>query len=58
MTNISIQQLITLWVELEDAYNGVNGFGGDVAKIYAYTLQPRYPGYQQDSDTVPKTHAY
>ena len=45
MINISIQQLITLWVELEDAYNGVNGFGSDTAEIYAYTVQPHSPGY-------------
>lgn len=49
MTNISKQQLITLWVELEDAYNGVNGFGSDTAEIYAYTLQPRSPGYEAGS---------
>jgi hypothetical protein len=52
MINISIQQLITLWVELEDAYNGVNGFGSETAEIYAYTLQPRSPGYDQGSDKV------
>jgi hypothetical protein len=51
MTNISIQQLITLWVELEDAYNGVNGFGSSTAEIYAYTLQPRCPGYEQGSQS-------
>lgn len=50
MINISIQQLITLWVELEDAYNGVNGFGTYTAEIYAYTLQPYSPGYKPNSD--------
>jgi hypothetical protein len=29
-----------LWTELVEAYHGVNGFGGDVAEIYAYKLTP------------------
>ena len=50
MINVSIQQLINLWVQLEDAYNDENGYGGTVAEIYAYTLQPRTPGYAPNSD--------
>jgi hypothetical protein len=42
---ISMDQLINLWVQLEDAYRGVNGYGGDTAEIYAYTVQARPPGY-------------
>ena len=52
MINISMQQLINLWVELEDAYNGVNGFGSTVAEVYAYTLQPHYPGYDANNLTM------
>lgn len=46
MINISPHQLIDLWVQLEDAYNGVNGYGGTVAEIYAYTVEPSNPGYK------------
>ena len=52
MKNISIQQLISLWVNLEDAYNGVNGYGGDTAEIYAYTVQSRSPGYKPGGDGI------
>ena len=51
MINISAQQLIQLWVELEDAYNGVNGYGSTVAEVYAYTLEPNMPGYSQGKGT-------
>lgn len=45
MENVSTIQLIDLWVQLEDAYNNENSYGGNVAEIYAFTLQPRTPGY-------------
>jgi hypothetical protein len=31
---------LSLWTELVEAYHGINGFGGDTAEIYAYTLMP------------------
>ncbi len=43
MQNLSQNQLLTLWSELMMAYNGTNGFGGDTAEIYAYTLRPDCP---------------
>lgn len=43
MHNMSIMQILRLWSELEDAYRGTNGFGGNVAEIYAYTLHGHNP---------------
>jgi len=43
MHNLSQMQLLALWVQLEDAYNNVNRYGGDIAEIYAYTLQQHSP---------------
>jgi hypothetical protein len=39
MINLPIVELLALWSELEAAYYGENGFGGDTAEIYAYRLQ-------------------
>jgi hypothetical protein len=38
-------QALNVWAELEDAYHGANGFGGDTAEIYAYRLMPMSPSY-------------
>jgi hypothetical protein len=38
MTNLSLTQILDIWTELDDAFHGVNGFGGDTAEIYGYTL--------------------
>ena len=45
MINISMKQLLDVWVELEDAYNGVNGYGGDTTETYAYLVMPFSPTY-------------
>jgi hypothetical protein len=44
MDNLSINQALGIWSELEQAYFGQNGFGGDTAEIYAYRLQQYHPG--------------
>jgi hypothetical protein len=43
MENISITQALGVWSELEQAYYGDNGYGGDTAEIYAYRLQSYNP---------------
>ncbi len=43
MLDLSTHQLLRLWSELDDAYYGKNGFGGDTAEIYVYTIQPARP---------------
>lgn len=43
MIHLSQYQLIRLWSELEQAYFGKNGYGGDTAEIYAYTLHEHAP---------------
>ncbi len=49
MIHISILQLLRLWSELDDAYYEKNGFGGDTAEIYAYTLLPAHPSADSDA---------
>jgi hypothetical protein len=44
MTAISMDQLLNLWIKLEDAYTG-NASHGSVAEVYAYTLMPYSPSY-------------
>jgi len=53
MINISMQQLIDIWVELENAYNGINGYGGTVAEIYAFRLMPYNSIYASGNRTGP-----
>lgn len=42
-STLSIEQILSLWMELEDAYRGENGYGGDTAEVYGYTLMPDSP---------------
>lgn len=37
---VGVKDVAGVWEELEDARLGANGFGGDVAEIYAYRLTP------------------
>lgn len=41
--DLTIRQALDVWSDLEAAYYGKNKFGGNVAEIYAYRLQQRYP---------------
>jgi hypothetical protein len=43
MNNISMNQALSIWSELWQAYYSKNGFGGDTAEIYAYRLMPYHP---------------
>lgn len=43
MLDLTTRQLIDLWCQLEDCYHGRNGYGGDTAEIYSYSLQPYSP---------------
>ncbi len=42
--NCSHMQFASVWVQLEDAYRGQHGHGGDTAEIYLYLVQHRAPG--------------
>jgi hypothetical protein len=48
LIEIPIIELLRLWGELVEAYHSVNGFGGNVAEIYAYRLQ-RYSPFIHDN---------
>lgn len=52
--NISITQAISLWTQLEECRRKENGYGGDEAEIYAYTLMPSSPGYHTMSSRSPE----
>lgn len=41
MLNITINQIIKLWSELEQCYYNKNTYGGDTCEIYEYTVLPR-----------------
>ena len=51
MIYLSIDQILELWVELEDARIGANGYGGDTAEIYAYRLLPCSPTLSLTGET-------
>jgi hypothetical protein len=39
----STHQVLKVWTQLEDAYNGRHNYGGTVAEIYVYLLLPHSP---------------
>ena len=39
LLEVSQFELMKLWAELNEAWHGVNGFGGNTAEIYSYRLQ-------------------
>ena len=47
MQNISINQALDIWSDLWQAYFGKNGFGSDMAEIYAYRLMSYNPTYHR-----------
>lgn len=52
MTHLSIDRILWLWSELEDAWHGCNGFGGDTAEIYVYRFLPYCPTGEPDDEEV------
>lgn len=43
MNNISMNQALSVWSELWQAYYGDNHYGSDTAEIYAFRLMPYAP---------------
>jgi len=41
---MSMVQALSVWMELEDALHGENGYGGDTAEIYIYRFMAYRPG--------------
>lgn len=50
--DVSLSQALSVWSDLCDAFHGANGFGGNVAEIYAYRLQTRRPAAEGGADAV------
>lgn len=44
MMEQAMLRFLSVWAELEAAYYGKNGYGGNVAEIYAYCLLVLAPG--------------
>lgn len=44
IASVSTKNALHVWADLEQAYFGVNSYGGHVAEIYAYRLIGRRPG--------------
>lgn len=49
MNNVSMNQALSIWSELWQAYYGDNSYGYDTAEIYAYRLMPYSPTYQMSN---------
>jgi hypothetical protein len=56
MNNISMNQVLSIWSELWQAYYGKNGFGGDTAEIYAYRLMPYSPSLHMTGETFKESN--
>lgn len=52
MQNISMNQALSVWSELEQAYYGCNGYGGTTAEIYAYRIQSCNPSIAFGKESV------
>lgn len=56
LETISMDQVLDVWTDLEAAYYGKNGYGGDTAEIYVYRLMPRIPNGAPDDDDYLKAN--
>jgi len=58
MVDLTIRQAVHVWSELQDAYRGINGYGGHTAEIYAYRLQQRDPTAEATSTSFTETQMH
>lgn len=42
----STEQVLDVWMQLEDAYRGVSDYNGHEAEIYRHLVMRYYPGYR------------
>ena len=56
MNNVSMNQALSIWSELWQAYYGNNGYGGDTAEIYAYRLMPYSPSFNMTGETFQESN--
>lgn len=50
----SHSQFANVWMQLEDAYRAEHGYGGNIAEVYLYLMQPFSPGIDKLPVGVPK----
>lgn len=48
LLSIPLGEMLDLWAEIREADLGVNGYGGDVAELYAYRFVGRSPSAEMD----------
>ena len=58
MENISMNQALGVWSELWQAFYGENGYGGDTAEVYAYTLMPHIPALAKETTDDAKSSIF
>lgn len=46
MNNLSINQALSIWSDLEQCYYNDNKYGSDTAELYAYRFMPNSPGVE------------
>jgi hypothetical protein len=51
MNNVSMNQALSIWSELWQAYYGDNSYGSDTAEIYAYRVMPYSPALLMAKDS-------
>jgi hypothetical protein len=56
MNNVSMNQALSIWSELWQAYYGDNSYGSDTAEIYAYRLMPYSPIFNLKGDTFQESN--
>lgn len=44
--DLTLNQALGVWSDLEAAYYGKSGYGGDTAEIYAFRIQPYRPSVE------------
>lgn len=57
LLHLSMLEALRLWSDLEQALHGTNGYGGNVAEIYAYRFGGFPPGYDKITSSKSETDA-
>ena len=52
MINITVNQALTFYAQLTKCLTNTNGYGGDTAEIYVYTLMEHSPSYASNREST------
>lgn len=56
MNNVSMNQALSIWSDLWQAYYGNNAYGSDTAEIYAYRVMPYSPTFNMSGETFQESN--